>query len=550
MTQEEALHILKLGHNAYITGSAGSGKTFLLNEYIRHLKSHGVAVGITASTGIAATHMNGMTIHSWSGVGIAEELRGKDMRKLAERTPLMKRLAKAKVLVIDEVSMLHPYYLDLVEKVCRMAKGNDMSFGGMQVILCGDFFQLPPVGQRKDEVAFINESKAWQEMELKICYLHEQFRQEVGELFSVLKDIRANTVSEDTLEPLRERYRREIESVVTPTKLYTHNRKVDAINEKQLAGLPGEPKCFTMFTHGREKLCESLKKSCLAPEELFLKKDATVMFVKNNFDEGYVNGTLGIVVEFADDGMPVVELTSGKRITVYQEGWRIEEDDKIKAEITQLPLRLAWAITIHKSQGMTLDAAEIDLSSSFVEGMGYVALSRVRSLEGLKLMGLNATALRVHPKVLVLDKDLIASSIEAGKELAAHPEREQTQKEFLDSILPGEEEKKISTTEKTRALIEEHYNVADVAIRRGLTEGTIIGHLEEMIEGGRKIDVSHLKKDFPEDRFRLIKKAFMKKGIDRLSPARRLLPEDYTWDEMRIVRVILESEKKRQLAGT
>ena len=172
-----------------------------------------------------------------------------------------------------------------------------------------------------------------------------------------------------------------------------------------------------MDDKGKGVLVDILKRSCLAPEMLRLKDGAVVMFVKNNFDEGYVNGTLGVVERFGSDGMPVVRIKSGKTIHVKGDQWMIEEEGEVLAEIHQLPLRLAWAITVHKSQGMSLDAAEIDLSKSFVAGMGYVALSRVRTLSGLKLMGLNEIARKVSPDVLEHDAVLRKDSQNAVKEL-------------------------------------------------------------------------------------------------------------------------------------
>lgn len=438
MTQGEALDILKMGHNVFLTGSAGSGKTFLLNQYIDYLKDKKVNVGITASTGIAATHMNGVTVHSWSGMGVKDALSDKDIQSLLRRRRLRNNIYETKVLIIDEISMLHHFQLDMVDKICKTFKQNyGQPFGGIQVILCGDFFQLPPVSKENEEVYFVNESNIWSDMNLKVCYLDEQHRHSDDELTRVLNDIRTDNVDEYTLEPLRRRYQNNNVGIPNLTKLYTHNVDVDTINNVELEKLQGEPSVHRMISRGAPKLVETLKKNCLAPEELLLKKGALVMFVKNSFEEGYVNGTLGTVVDFSDEGLPVVKTYKDKIISVVHKSWTIEENDKIIAEIIQIPLRLAWAITVHKSQGMTLDAAEIDLSKSFVEGMGYVALSRVRSLGGLKLMGWNSMALEINKEVLELDKELIKMSASTSLELneLSSQEKERKQKEFLDSIV-------------------------------------------------------------------------------------------------------------------
>lgn len=418
MTQEEALDILKLGYNVYLTGQAGSGKTFLLNKYISYLKKNKVKVAITASTGIAATHMNGVTIHSWSGLGVKEKLADSDIRKLLRRRYLRKRFLITNILIIDEISMLHSFQLDLVDRICQAFKENSVPFGGMQIICSGDFFQLPPVQKNKnDEAKFVTESEVWRNMNIKICYLQEQHRHADSKLSKILFDIRNNSISDRSLRLLSSRENKEVSSIIKPTKLYTHNIDVDAINSLQLDKIKEKEFVSNMHSSGELKLVELLKKSCLAPEELVLKKGAKVMFLKNNFDRGYVNGTLGKVVGFDDNEYPIVKTFSGKKIIATPASWTIEEDDVVKAEISQIPLRLAWAITVHKSQGMTLDAAEIDLSKAFERGMGYVALSRVKTLDGIKLMGFNETALEVNSKVISLEKDLLRQSERAQQHI-------------------------------------------------------------------------------------------------------------------------------------
>jgi hypothetical protein len=444
MTQDEALEILKMGHNVYLTGAAGAGKTFVLNEYIRFLRSKNIEVGVTASTGIAATHMNGITIHSWAGMGVKDSLTDAELRALVKKRYLAKRFNNTKVLVIDEISMLHAHRLDLVDRIARVFKGNFEAFGGMQVVLCGDFFQLPPVSRFGEPPPhFVNKSHIWNNMDMRVCYLHEQYRQTDMEHLRILQTIRADTVDDDTRNSLERRRGGDIFGMPHHTRLFTHNVDVDSLNRAELARLEGEERRFVMEESGHEVLADILKKSTLALPELILKEGALVMFVKNNFEKGYVNGTLGTVVAFEkdefgkeNDCLPVVETISGKRITATKEIWELEEDGESVAEIKQIPLRLAWAITVHKSQGMSLDAAEIDLSRSFEPGMGYVALSRVRTLAGLRLTGLNETALKVNPEILIFDRELERLSDEMVWKLREIPaeERVYLQKKFLNSI--------------------------------------------------------------------------------------------------------------------
>ena len=383
MRQKQALSVMLSGQSVFLTGAPGAGKTYVLNEFVRRATRQHKIVAVTASTGIAATHIGGTTIHSWSGLGIRDSLNDWDRERLLATDRLVKRYNATDILVIDEVSMLHGARLDLVNEVCKLLRKNDAPFGGLQVILVGDLFQLPPVSRYGELVDFAHLSAAWAELSPRVCYLTEQHRQyESDGLLDLLNAMRRGEVNEFHETMLRERLTQHPDESTAVTRLFAHNIDVESINQKHLDQLTNESKLYTMQTKGVAAKVEQLAKSVLAPAELVLKKGAEVMFVANNFQAGFVNGTRGQVVSFKDD-LPMVELTNGRIIRVEPHSWSLTEDDKKRAEIEQLPLRLAWAITIHKSQGMSLDAAEIDLGKSFAPGMGYVGLSRVRSLDGV-----------------------------------------------------------------------------------------------------------------------------------------------------------------------
>ena len=420
MKQKEALDILKMGYNTFLTGPPGSGKTFLLNKYIEYLRKNNVQVSITASTGIAATHMGGVTLHSWSGLGIREELDDLEVKSVCEKGYMSKRIKNTNVLIIDEISMIKASQFEAVNKICQYIKRSLRPFGGMQIICSGDFFQLPPVDKDKKGIMFVNESDIWKSMEMKICYLDEQHRTKDKKLHKILNHIRDNE-AEKSKKLLFDFFKKGKDIKKVLTKLYTHNIDVDSINYSELDKIKGKEYYYQMTFRGNPVVSDILKKSCLAPEKLVLKKGAEVMFIKNNFEAGYVNGTQGKIIGFGAGDLPIVKTQDGKKITVTYADWTIEEDDSIVAGISQMPLRLAWAITVHKSQGMNLNSAEMDLSKCFLEGMGYVALSRLRSLKGLRLMGINHLAFCVNPKALEIDKQFRKLSKVAVAELKKTP---------------------------------------------------------------------------------------------------------------------------------
>ena len=234
MKQETALKLLKAGENVFLTGSAGAGKTYTLNQYINYLKARKVPVAVTASTGIAATHMNGMTIHTWAGIGIKDHLSDDDLKRMKERKYLKEHLENAQVLIIDEISMLHAKQLNLVNQVLKYFKESDEAFGGIQVIVAGDFFQLPPVGKNdernRDKFCFM--SDAWVEAKFRVCYLTEQHRQDDEILNQILNAIRAQDIQQVHTQALLQSRQQDIGD--TFTRLYTHNMDVDNINFQHL----------------------------------------------------------------------------------------------------------------------------------------------------------------------------------------------------------------------------------------------------------------------------------------------------------------------------
>lgn len=420
MKQALALEIMLSGENVFLTGAAGSGKTFTLNQFIKLAKNSGKKVSVTATTGLAATHLGGNTIHAWSGIGIYDYL----SRKFFEKFPKTRAeiIKNTDILVIDEISMLHDFRLDMVEEICRTIRQNDKPFGGIQVILCGDFFQLPPINRSGGRTGgFAIHSNAWKLAKFTICYLEENHRQKNDELSEILNALRADDLRRKHAQSLLDRIDVEFsfksdDFSKNLTELHTTNIDVDKINEQKLTELEGEEFHFAQTTTGAKNYIETLQKSILAPELLRLKKGALVMAVKNAQNRQYVNGSIGEVIDFERlTDYPIVQFRNGKIITMVPETWEMRDGEKKRASIMQIPLRLAYAITVHKSQGMTLDAARIDLRKAFSEGMGYVALSRVRSLDRLYLLGINRTALMVSGEARKIDFILKNESSKAEK---------------------------------------------------------------------------------------------------------------------------------------
>lgn len=507
MDQRLALEILLSGESALLTGPAGTGKTFILNQFIRLSKVTGKHISVTATTGLAATHLGGTTIHSWSGIGIHDELpRGfydrmaKGRREIIERTD---------VLIIDEISMMHDFRLDMVDEVCRQVRREpDIPFGGIQVVMSGDFFQLPPINRDGSKSgSFVVSSQVWQELKPVVLYLDEQYRQdEKDDLLDILTHLRAGDLRRRHAEKLLERTEQEPPEGSKMTELHTVNIDVDRINQRYINELGGDQLIYNQVSTGSENYVENLQRAVLAPAELILKNGALVMAVKNDPNRRYANGSIGTVVDFeSGTDYPVVEFLNGRTVTMQPDTWELRDGDKKRASISQIPLRLAWAITVHKSQGMTLDAARIDLRKAFVEGMGYVALSRVKSLSNLYLIGINRKALQVSEVAQSIDKTL-RSSAKTDAAKFAHLKKA-AQKRNLEAVVKKKSSGDSSSWSEKIAKMRETYPNAyrpwskddDDKLKQGFSTGVTVKKLSKQLgrhEGSIKM---RLQKHFGED---------------------------------------------------
>ena len=294
-----------------------------------------------------------------------------------------------------------------------------------------------------------------------VCYLEENYRQKDSELTEILNALRADNLRRKHAESLLNRIDAEPEFENEDfsknlTELHTTNIDVDAINEQKLAELEEKEFHFAQTTTGAKNYVETLQKSVLAPELLRLKKGALVMAVKNAQNRYYVNGSIGEVIDFEKfTDYPIVQFQNGRVVTMVPDAWELRDGDKKRASIMQIPLRLAYAITVHKSQGMTLDAARIDLRKAFSEGMGYVALSRVRSLDKLYLIGINRTALIVSSEAQRIDTYLKKESLKAEKRFIHLVEV--SKKREADEIVE-EKQKKTTWAEKLEKMRQQYPN--------------------------------------------------------------------------------------------
>lgn len=557
MTQSDALRILATGVNVFLTGEPGAGKTHTVNAYVQWLRARGIEPSVTASTGIAATHIGGMTIHSWSGIGVKESLSEADIDAIASKEHVARRIQRTQVLIIDEVSMLSGSVLSMVDAVCREVRRRpDDAFGGMQVVLVGDFFQLPPIS-RNNSAQFAFESPSWEQLRLVICYLMEQHRQEDLKFLNVLGAIRARDWDQGTVSTIMTRETDGYELSEDVPRLYTHNADVDRINEEKLSTLTGETKTYRMTSEGAPPLIEALKRGCLSPEVLTLKEGAVVMGTKNNPTNGMTNGTLATVIGFErSTNYPIIETFDGRELTLAEAEWAVEEGGRARAKIRQIPLRLAWAITVHKSQGMSMDSAAIDLSRAFEYGQGYVALSRVRSLAGLHILGWSEGAFQVHPEVGKMDdqfRELSEEARVAFEQLEESGEREELARTFVrasggtyEPTFDTKEEKlpkaaKRSTYDETFELLKEGKSLEEIAKERSLTLGTICTHAEKLLAAGsidRDLVEASIPKRLHEDLPKL-RAAFKKFPSKELTPVFAHLKGAYTFDELKLARLLI-----------
>lgn len=395
--QQHVFDTVKNGANILITGSAGTGKSYVIDKIVKWAKDNEKKVGVTASTGLAACLLRGRTIHSFLGVGLAK----KSAELLAQATltknkPLAKRLQALDILIIDESSMIDAEFFDKISQYLCIVRNNPLPFGGIQLVLSGDFCQLPPIMR-----GYCFEAKTFHEANIQVQLLTELVRQDGDDTFKrILEELRWGLCSKDTMAILKKLFKTQFDNGIIPTRLYSLNVDVDNINKKEMDKLIADGAKSHVYEtmYSNNTTAHSWAQSLKISEKVSLCVGAQVYFTCNmQGDNALVNGTRAIVKEVTPTGV-YVTLLNGE--TVFVEPHKTVNEENDKMNVTFIPLKLAFALSIHKSQGMTLDAVEIDLGDSIFEfGQAYTALSRAKSLSSIRLISVKASSFKTHPSV-------------------------------------------------------------------------------------------------------------------------------------------------------
>lgn len=393
------------GKNIFLTGSAGSGKTYLINLFVKKFKNI-FKIAVTSTTGTSALLINGTTLHSYLGIGYGDTSVDILYNKITKFNWLVKRWNELYCLIIDEISMLKPELFDKIEELARLIRKNDNFFGGIQIIVSGDFCQLPAIGTSH----FCFEAKSWNNID-KTIYLNELIRQTDNTFQNILCKIRIGIIDKEVKNVLDSCIDKELDNEygIKPTKLYSLNKQVDKLNNYELDKL-SENNCdfyeyemeivVTKITDNSSAIKQKFLKNTTFNEVIQLCVGSQVMLLTNmDLKQGLANGSRGIITDFISD-FPLVKFLNGEERVIDYHIWDVEENGKPILRVKQIPLKIAFAISIHKVQGNTLDYVEVDLSSIFEFGQAYVALSRVKSLEGLNIKNINYDLIKSHPKAV------------------------------------------------------------------------------------------------------------------------------------------------------
>jgi len=442
--QKRAVDLVINGSNLFLTGSAGTGKSFVLRYIVEALRALNKQVVVTATTGIAAVTIGGLTIHSFAGFGIGDESKDELRRKVSGSKRFREIWQSVDVLIIDEISMLKPDYFEKLSIVAQAARQDTTPMGGVQLVLVGDFFQLPPVREKhraafssshissssssssSDEkkqdqtpIEFCFQTKLWQDVIHDVVELKQVFRQSDPGFVKCLQRIREGLISADDIRTLTSRLHANVEkSGIKPTFLHSRTDEVNRINKEQLDSINQPPKDYHLidgFHAPKEESAETLppknridkvvaelKKNVPADHQLTLKVGAQVMLLANlSFEHHLVNGSRGVVVRFTETEpiYPIVRFAKVEA-TIRAHMWKYQFRRGVYAYVAQIPLKLAYAYTMHKSQSQSIDCVQIQLDKSvFAEGQAYTALSRVSSLNGLTLSSFDPSCIRANPLV-------------------------------------------------------------------------------------------------------------------------------------------------------